>query len=224
VFLERIFRIWKGTAWGKAALLLIAGGVVAINGILQFVIPPVALLFGIRIVIPETPAWISFSLICLGIVVLVLSRITPDWSVLPKRPNANDVRFLEEYRALITPALIQFLRGHSFRTNYRQNRLSPLEVIAFDWRGAHYEFQDAELQTALSAVISLAESLCKEIDERIYPAGGNPGIGTSLTDEDRRIGIQPATRDAIKQMNALAKGVVVAANELERLARQKVPT
>jgi hypothetical protein len=107
---------------------------------------------------------------------------------------------------------------------YRRDTLDPLETIAYDWRGAHYEFQDTELQASLSTMIAAAKGLCRKVDERIYPDRGRPGVGTPLTDDDLRRGIQPGTRDAIKQMNELAKGVVAAANELERRARQKMPS
>jgi len=45
-----------------------------------------------------------------------------------------------------------------------------------------------------------------------------------LTDVDLRYGIQKETREAIKHMNELAKGVVTTANTFERLARLKIPT
>jgi hypothetical protein len=223
-FFERIFRIWRGTAWGKGALFLIVGGVASINGVIQYIIPPVARLLGIIIVIPDTPTWVSLSLISLGILVLVLSRIIPDPAAGAKKPNPHDVKLLQDYRALITPPLIQFLTDHSFRMPYRRDTLDPLETIAYDWRGAHYEFQDTELQASLSTMIAAAKGLCRKVDERSYPDRGRPGVGTPLTDDDLRRGIQPGTRDAIKQMNELAKGVVAAANELERRARQKMPS
>jgi hypothetical protein len=86
---ERLFRIWVGTAWGKGALALIVGGVLSITSIVQYIIPPVAKVFGVTITIPETPIWLSLTLISLGILLLVLSRLLPDWSeqVPPAEPQ-----------------------------------------------------------------------------------------------------------------------------------------
>jgi hypothetical protein len=225
-FVERIFRIWIGTAWGKGALLLIAGGVLSITSIVQYIIPPAGKVFGITITIPETPVWVSLTLIFLGILLLVLSRLLPDWSEQTppaKPPNPHDVRLLADYRELITPQLIGFLTEHTFRLPYRVETLNPLEVLAYEWRGAHYEFLDVELQSSLANVIGAARGLCGVVANRIFLDRNNPAIGSPLTDADLREGIQQGTRDAIQQMNTLAKGVVTTANNFERLARQKIP-
>jgi len=50
-FAERLFRIWVGTAWSKGAFALIIGGVASINGVLQFIIPPIAKVLGITVTV-----------------------------------------------------------------------------------------------------------------------------------------------------------------------------
>lgn len=222
---ERLFRIWIGTAWGKGPLLLIAGGVLSITSIVQYIVPPIAKAFGLTIVIPETPVWLSLTLIALGIVLLILSRMMPDYSEqlpLAEPPNPHDTTLLANYRTLITPGLIQFLTDHTFRLPYRLDTLEPLEVIAYDWRGAHYEFVDPEMQQSLTNVIGAARGLCGVLTNRIFKDRNNPDIGSPLTDVDLRLGIQPETLEGIKQMNTLAKGVVTTANNFERFARQKM--
>jgi hypothetical protein len=224
---ERLFRIWVGTAWGKGALALIVGGVLSITSIVQYIIPPVAKVFGVTITIPETPIWLSLTLISLGILLLVLSRLLPDRSeqVPPAEPpNPHDVRLLADYRDLMTPQLIAFLTEHTFRLPYRVDTLNPLEILAYEWRGAHHEFLDADLQQSLTNVIGAARGLCGMVANRIFLNRDNPAIGSPLTDVDLRSGIQQGTRDAIQQMNTLAKGVVTTANNFERLARQKIPS
>ena len=123
----------------------------------------------------------------------------------------------------MTPGLIAFLTNHSFRIPYRVSILDPLELIAYEWRGAHYEFLDAELQNSLSNVIGASRGLCNVIANRIFRDYNNPEIGTPLTDVDLREGIQAETRAAIEQMNTLAKEVVTTANNFEALARRKLP-
>ncbi|WP_271557660.1 hypothetical protein [Bradyrhizobium sp. CCBAU 45394] len=226
-FAERLFKVWIGTAWGKGALALIVGGVLSINSILQYLVPPLAKVIGITVTIPETPIGVSFTLICLGILLLILSRLLPDWSEQSQAvqpPNPHDVRLLANYRELITPQLIQFLTEHTFRLPYRVDTLNPLEVLAYEWRGAHHEFLDLELKQSLSNVIGAARGLCGVVANRIFLDRNNPAIGSPLTDVDLRLGIQPGTREAIEQMNTLAKGVVTTANNFERLARQKIPS
>jgi hypothetical protein len=220
---ERLFRVWMGTAWGKAALFLIAGGVLSVTSITQYVIPPVAKAFGVVITIPDTPIWLSLALILLGIAVLVLQRIVPEQT--EQRPDANphDVELLKSYRALMTPELIVFLTDHTFRLPFRRDILNPLERLADNWRGAHFEFLDEDLQRALSDVTGAARGLCNKVDNHIFNDRNNPAIGTPLTDMDMRYGIQEETREAIRHMDALAKGVVTTANTFERLARQKMP-
>ncbi|MCK1632649.1 hypothetical protein [Bradyrhizobium sp. 162] len=221
--IERLFRVWVGTAWGKGALFLIAGGVVSITSMAQYVIPPIAKAFGVVITIPDTPFWLSLALILMGIGVLVLQRIVPEQIEQKPDPNPHDVELLRSYRALMTPDLIAFLTDHIFRLPFRRDILNPLERLADNWRGAHFEFLDEELQRALSAVTGAARGLCNKLDNHIFNDRNNPAIGTPLTDVDLRYGIQDETRDAIRHMNELAKGVVTTANSFERLARLKIP-
>jgi len=223
-FFERLFMIWIGTAWGKGALALILGGVLSITSIFQYLIPPVFKVFtGVTVAIPETPAWVSLTLIILGIVLLVLSRLIPDRNTQIPRPNPHDVRLLADYRALITPRVTAFLNEHSFRLPFRVERTNALETLAHEWRGAHYEFLNAEMQQALEQTIAAARALCNLLDAHIFLDYNNPEIGSPLTDEDKRVGIQPGTRDAIAKMNAHAKAFVAAANNFERLARKTIP-
>ncbi|MDA9549585.1 hypothetical protein ACM43_35055 [Bradyrhizobium sp. CCBAU 45321] len=222
-FVERLFKIWIGTAWAKGALVLIIGGVVSINGIIQYVLSPLAETFGINISIPETPAWLSLTLILLGIFVLVLSRVVPEQAEGVPAASPHDVELLANYRKLVTRELITFLTNHSFRFPYRFEKLAPLERLADDWRGAHYQFLDADLQKALTSVIGSARGLCNKLDTSIFPDRGNPGFGSPLTDIDRQRGIQQNTRETIRHLNALAKGVATTANKFEELARQKLP-
>ncbi|MCA1528534.1 hypothetical protein [Bradyrhizobium yuanmingense] len=222
-FAERLFIIWIGTAWGKGALVLIIGGVASINGVLQYIIPPIAKVFGIDISIPETSIWLSLILIILGILLLVLPRIFPEQAVRAPEANPHDVRLLTDYRTLMTRELVTFLANHSFRFPYRFATLAPLERLADDWHGAHYQFLDAELQKALSSVTGAARGLCNKLDVSIFPDHGNPGFGSPLTDVDRQHGIQANTRETIRHLNALAKGVATTANNLEELARRKLP-
>jgi hypothetical protein len=80
-FLLELVRIWRGNGWNKAGTLLIAGGVLSVNGVAQYLIPSIGRVFKLQISIPETPLWVSFLLIALGILMFVLSRVLPDRSI-----------------------------------------------------------------------------------------------------------------------------------------------
>jgi hypothetical protein len=77
VFIELI-RILVGNAWNRIATLLVVAGIASITGVMQHVVPPIAAVFGVTVVIPETPWWIGFALIGIGVLVLVLSLRRPD--------------------------------------------------------------------------------------------------------------------------------------------------
>ena len=62
-FLLDLARIWRGNLWVRAGYLLIAGGVLSLNAILQYFIPAIGQFFGLQISIPETPAWVPLLLI-----------------------------------------------------------------------------------------------------------------------------------------------------------------
>lgn len=73
-FFLKAIRLLVGNAWNRASLALIVGGVAAASGWSQYVIPALAQRFGVSVTIPDTPAYIGFLLIGLGILVLVLNR------------------------------------------------------------------------------------------------------------------------------------------------------
>jgi hypothetical protein len=72
-FVLKLAKILIGNAWNRAALLLLAAGVAAINGILQYIVAAVA-----KITIPDTPPAVGFGLVAVGVGVLVLGRLIPD--------------------------------------------------------------------------------------------------------------------------------------------------
>jgi hypothetical protein len=77
-FFLALARIWRGNLWNRAGYLLIAGGVVSLTSITQYLILAIGQLFGLQILIPETPTWIALLLIASGISIFILSRVLPD--------------------------------------------------------------------------------------------------------------------------------------------------
>lgn len=50
----------------------------------------------------------------------------------------------------------------------------------------------------------------------------NPNIGWPMTDQDAKIGIQPATEQAIRDLNARAGALTEAIDDFERVARARI--
>ena len=72
------------------------------------------------------------------------------------------------------------------------------------WRGALYEFHDAQVQAAFNGLRQKASAFGSLILERIFPIDSNPKMGLPKTDIDIRQGIQPTTMRAIDKMNTMA--------------------
>jgi hypothetical protein len=115
------------------------------------------------------------------------------------------------------------LANHDFGTPWHRDKLNAIAEIAETWRGARFEFQDGELNDALAKVKASANSLEDLIAYGSWPMRNSPDVQTAKTDEDYRIGIQPATLQKIKDMNARAARLLADINKLERLAGRKVP-
>jgi hypothetical protein len=118
--------------------------------------------------------------------------------------------------------VVRFLTAHSFRTAFRKERLTPLEIIADDWNTAHYEFVDAEVQTALTDARKQAISFMNLGDKKLFTDRGNPNLLSPLTDVDRDQGITSETRASIAELNASARKLAEAFNAFERIAQQKI--
>ncbi|MEZ0032126.1 hypothetical protein ABIF68_002496 [Bradyrhizobium japonicum] len=144
-FGERIYRTWKGNAWNKAAYLLVFAGVTSITSIFQYIIVATFALIGQRVVIPDTPLWVSFLLIALGLGFFVLGRFMPE--VIAKRTaNPKDIELYRQFKKHITTNALTFMREHNFRTPFNRAYLNPFQVIAYDWRGGRFAFVDNVVQ------------------------------------------------------------------------------
>lgn len=128
---------------------------------------------------------------------------------------------MRSFRQLITEQVLDFLRNHNFGTPWRRSLLDPLATFAETWRGARYEFQDPDLNAALTAAKNSANDLEELITVGSWPDHHNAQIQTVKTDEDRQRGTQQGTLNKIREMNNGASQLVRTIDDLERLARGK---
>lgn len=210
--LEIVKVIW-GNGWSKTGSFLAVTGATSLLGwVAQFI----GSLFDVPV--PQPPEWASLLVMFSGIGLLVWGNRHP--STTPAA-NPHDEELMRSFRQLITEQVLDFLRNHNFGTPWRRSLLDPLATFAETWRGARYEFQDPDLNAALTAAKNSANDLEELITVGSWPDHHNAQIQTVKTDEDRQRGTQQGTLNKIREMNNGASQLVRTIDDLERLARGK---
>lgn len=149
-FVLNAIKLLLGNAWNRAALLLIFGGVAALNGWLQYAIGGL-----LKIQMPDTPAWVGFSLIGLGIVLLFANRLLPEAQRTPL--SEDDRRLAEQVRQLLMdPMFLKALRG---------SQQEPDVLEDFLVRASNVRFDNPELQAEFEALVGRARSLREAIEK-----------------------------------------------------------
>lgn len=138
-------------------------------------------------------------------------------------PHPHDVRLLEQVYATLPLAFRQFLAQQDFGVQFRASRLNPLHEIA-EWVGASYEFHDCMMQDRFAFVRQYAEELTELTSAHLYTYGENPQVASAKSERDRAHGTQPATRAAIREMNAAALHLAKALDDFEIAARERFRT
>lgn len=212
-------RIIRGNRLNTAGYLLIAGGLASIIGITSYVLNAGFVFLGIRYTIPEVPIWLSLTLILLGAGLLVFNRV---WPEVRRHVLPHDTALLAEYRDLITRDQVRFFGEHHFRQPFRRDIFNPLETICDTWTTAHFEFENAEMQKALTEVRDRGRKLLDLIGVKTFMDDNNPALQTPLTYPDIQYGVTPATQQAIANMNSASRALQAAMNSFERTARQQI--
>lgn len=208
-------RIFFGTGWSKTGSFLAATGATALLGWLDQL---VGYLLGIEIRQPPASACLAVMFTGVALLVWGNSRQHPPAAA----GNAHDADLMIKFRALITDNLLDFLRHHNFGNPWRRSRLDAISEFAETWRGARFEFHDRDLNAALDRAKASANRLEEIVAVGSWPDRNNAEVQTVKTDEDYRIGTQPATLQKIREMNDTASALVSDFDNLERLARGKL--
>jgi len=128
-FVLKFAKILIGNAWNRAALLLVAAGVAAINGVIQYVVAAVA-----NIAIPDTPPSVGFGLICAGVGVLVLGRLIPDRSIAFASSEGSPIQDFGDLCRLLKPLLDDNYRVfRNFGPNSGADSLGPVRHNLAAW-------------------------------------------------------------------------------------------
>lgn len=136
-------------------------------------------------------------------------------------PHPHNVRLLEQVYATLPLAFRQFLAQQDFGIPFRASRLNPLHEIA-EWIGATYEFHERIIQEQFAIVRQYARELTDLTNAHLYTYGENPQVASAKNERDRAQGTQPATRTAIRKMNAGAAHLAKALDDFEMTARERI--
>jgi hypothetical protein len=215
-FVLEFARILFGNAWNRTGSALTLLGASALTGWLDQLVGAI-----FHVNITQAATWISFAVMLLGIAMLAYAKAWPGVTQTTAVPRDTDL--LEQYRKLITPAVVRFLTVHSFRDAFRNEKLEPIEILADKWNTAHYEFVDVEVQRALEEVRKQASDFSNLAGDKLFTDDRNPKLLTPLTYVDLSQGITTETRANIAELNAAARKLAEAFNSFERIARKKIP-
>lgn len=210
--------VW-GKSLSKLGSTIAVLGALSLTGSAQYIIEATTRYLGAPVDIPDTPPWVGFGLVLIGIATSGLSYVLPTTRA-SEPANPHDVELMARFRALVTNNVIDFLANHTFGTPWRRDSLDAIAEIAEGWKGARFEFQNSDLNAALARVKASANRLEELIAYGSWPMHNSPAMQTAKTDEDYKIGTQKATLDKIAQMDRLARELVVAINDLERAAQR----
>jgi len=214
-----LFRLWLGNAWNKGGLLLIAGGISVLAGwidkLARFVLASIWPNTPLS-VWTDTPERIGWTLIGLGIVLMTIG------SYKTRPANPNDIKLIEKFRKIFTVQQVDFLATHNFHNHWHNSMITDIQDVADSWGGAQFEFVDKKLNGILKKVRDLSRVFANQenLGFNVQPGGPNR---TLKTNADRN-GLTPETQKRVNDLNLMSRNLADAVNELERVARRRLPT
>lgn len=181
--------------WGSTPLRLgsyiAIVGVAALTSIVQYVIEAVfRAVTGAELGIPETSQLIGWGLLVIGVFLavyggqqqLALQRLAT--------PNPHDVENLGKLRSFLQPDLL-FFRDNNFNFSFDRSKTDLLGQFTYEWRGAHHDFVDPDVQEKLIVLRDRANELAEALAVNTYPVGTNlswstPHPGSNALNADER--------------------------------------
>ncbi|MCA0248947.1 MAG: hypothetical protein LCH93_20230 [Proteobacteria bacterium] len=215
--LALVFGAGLGKLGGTIALL----GVGSITGIIQYVVIALLGYFNVRIVIPDTPLWVSASLICVGVGVAGYNA-NLQIRKQPKSPTQHDVELFKRFQEILTESDLAFLRTHNFGSPFLRARTNGVFDLAEAWSGARYEFGEPELEELFSKVKMRAKDLAEALAVYTYVHSQNSNLSTALPDRFDDMNVPQHLRGAIRLLNEQATAFTKSVDEFERLALQRL--
>ncbi len=103
-----------------------------------------------------------------------------------------------------------------------RSKTDGLDQFTYEWRGAHHDFVDPNMQEKLINLRASANELAEAIAINTYPVDTNlswstPHPGSNALNADER------ALEAGKLLNAAATNYVAAVDSFEQIAKVKIP-
>lgn len=193
-----------------------------LTSIVQYVVEAIVkAATGVELNIPETSQWVGWGLLAVGVLLAVYGGQQQLALQKPKTPNPHDVENLKKLRSLLQPDLL-FFRENNFNFSFDRSKTDRLDQFTYEWRGAHHDFVDPDVQEKLIALRDRANELAEVLAVNTYPVDTNiswstphPGAN-ALNADDRAL-------EAGKLINAAATAYVAAVDDFEQVAKVRIP-
>ena len=141
------------------------------------------------------------------------------------RSHPHDLSLARKVRSVFDEETKRFLRFHDLGVTFRAELASRLFMVADEWRGIDYEFQDSDLNREMKELIQLTQEFSKELALASGPVRNNASLLSVPTDEERAGDwFSSETLEKVSELNELATRVLGAYEKLERLMREKLPS
>lgn len=139
--------------------------------------------------------------------------------------HPHDRKLGNQLRALFDQRTLRFLKEQPFGQPFRSDLIRNLEVLADDWEGTNYEFEDAELDNGSAEIVRQATGLCNKIAEYAGAATNWPEghISVPLDAERGADMFSDLTWERIGELRRLASSLLDAYRNFEKAFRRLAP-
>lgn len=143
----------------------------------------------------------------------------------PKAPAEaipSDVRLLRRFRKLVPANTLRFLREQDFGAVMRRSQLDPFFDIASDWKGAAFEFHDAEVQPLFADVIKANAELTELASTHLHISRASDKMLTIKPDINLGRETEDVIYKATKALNEKATQLSNFIDAFERVAKNRL--
>lgn len=139
--------------------------------------------------------------------------------------HPHDVSLGRSLRELFDEKTRRFLRETSVGTPFHNDFLNNLEILADDWVGAEFEFEEAELDNLSSEIVRLARELCNKIAEYAGAAERRPPgyLSVPLQSELAADLFSDRTTANIAELQRLCRALIAEYEKFEKSFRRLAP-
>ncbi|MCQ2005258.1 hypothetical protein [Rhizobium sp. NRK18] len=156
---------------------------------------------------------------------LVLDLQLSSHAVAAAQLHPHDKALGNKMRSLFDQPTRRFLKEQNFGQPFKSDLLDKLEILADDWHGTNYEFEDASLDNISAEIVRQAMGFCSRIAEYVGVAGNWPPghLSVPLDRERAEDQFSDATWAHIKELRTLADSLLGEYERFEKAFRRLAP-